>query len=82
MWYKIRGQVTGEHPIHDRWWLSEKNGLRIGTSANSLGGGKLSEISVMSEAETTSKLEEVDRYLVGKFSDFGADRMKYMSFRL
>jgi len=29
----------GEHPIHDRWWLSEKDGLRIGTSANALGMG-------------------------------------------
>jgi len=73
---------TGEHPIHDRWWLSEKNGLRIGTSANSLGMGKLSEVSLIEESDVASRLEEVDRYLTTNVSLMGTERLKYILFKL
>lgn len=35
-------------PIHDRWLIVGGRGLRLGTSFNSLGAGKVSEISVLS----------------------------------
>ncbi len=73
---------TGEHPIHDRWWLTEKDGLRIGTSANALGMGKLSEVSLIGESDAASRLAEVDRYLAGSIREVGAERLKYLSFKL
>jgi hypothetical protein len=73
---------TGEHPIHDRWWLSEKSGLRFGTSANSLRIGKLSEISEIVESDVTARVAEVDPYLAGSVREFGGGRLKSVTFRL
>ncbi len=38
-------EKQGELPIHDRWWITEGGGLRVGTSFRSLGLSKESEIS-------------------------------------
>lgn len=70
-----------EHPIHDRWWLTENNGLRFGTSANSMGMVKVSEISELDESDTVSKLTELDRYLSG-IKLLGTEKLRYLSFRL
>jgi len=70
-----------EHPIHDRWWLTEKNGLRFGTSANSLGTVKLSELSQLDELDTVAKLTELDRYLSG-INMLGSERFRYLTFKL
>jgi hypothetical protein len=51
---------AGEHPIHDRWCLSEKCGLRIGTSVKSLGIGRISELSTISENDIAPFLNEID----------------------
>lgn len=73
---------NGEHPIHDRWWLAENGGLRIGTSANALGVGKLSEISPIGESDAVTRLVEVGRYLAGSVRELGTERLKYLSFKL
>jgi len=73
---------TGEHPIHDRWWLSESGGLRVGTSASSLGVRKLSEISEITVTEANTRIEEVDRYLEGSVREVENERLKYLSFYL
>lgn len=41
----VIGDNSGALPIHDRWWLVGKAGLRMGTSFNQLGVNKDSEIS-------------------------------------
>lgn len=74
--------ATDEHPIHDRWWLTERGGLRVGTSVNSLGAGKLSEVSDISAAESAARLPEVDRYLNASVRGDGAERLSYLSFWL
>lgn len=73
---------SGAHPIHDRWLLSESGGLRVGTSANSLGMGKLSEVSPLTTGECAAKLTEVDGYLCGNTRCDGQDRLTYQSFWL
>jgi hypothetical protein len=52
----------GDSLIHDRWIISNGEGLRIGTSFNSLGVAKLSEISHL----TTEEVNEVSAEM-GKF---------------
>ncbi len=37
-------QTTGALPIHDRWWITDKAGIRLGSSYNSLGLTQDSEI--------------------------------------
>lgn len=62
--FLVMGKGThGDHPIHDRWWLSSSNGLRLGTSLNSYGTSRISEISSLSKPEVDEFLIEVDKLI-------------------
>ena len=68
--------------IHDRWILSKDNcGLRIGTSFNSIGIGKLSEISEMEPAKAKACELELDRY-IKKQRTVNEIKISYLSFTL
>jgi len=54
----------------------------MGTSANSVGVGKLSEVSAIDPSEVGNRLTEVDRYLSGSVKECGTDRILYSSFKL
>jgi hypothetical protein len=56
---------TGAHPIHDRWWLTENHGLRIGTSVKALGLSRISEVSPITETDLPLFAAEVNRYISG-----------------
>ncbi|WP_234196861.1 hypothetical protein [Pseudacidovorax sp. NFM-22] len=51
---------AGAHPIHDRWLVSKNSGLRLGTSANSIGLIKLSEVSDIDSAKASAMFNEID----------------------
>ncbi|TCK94719.1 hypothetical protein [Paraburkholderia sp. BL9I2N2] len=53
----------GKHPIHDRWIVSSKSGLRLGTSPNSIGLVRISEISEMDARQTEEKIAAIERVL-------------------
>lgn len=53
----------GKHPIHDRWMVSEKGGLRLGTSSNSMGGMRTSEVTNLTADEAADRIIEIDRFL-------------------
>ena len=73
----------GDSPIHDRWWLTKGSGLRVGTSFNSLGVAKSSEVSILSVSESLSLEAEIDQYLLfpGK-RDYGGTKLRYLRFTL
>ena len=71
----------GGHPIHDRWWLTENSGLRLGTSANGL-GMRSSEISKISESEVPNMLAEVDKFILGRVRTVENERLDHSSFYL
>jgi len=74
----IAGAVpAGDSPIHDRWWLTEGSGLRIGTSFNSLGISKESEVSLIAESEAAILESRVDEYLVRRRREFKNERVTY-----
>ncbi|MCU1239598.1 MAG: hypothetical protein JWO71_324 [Candidatus Acidoferrum typicum] len=56
-------QITGELPIHDRWWLTQNSGIRLGTSFNALGLKGGSELSLLTQAEVIDRQNEADEYL-------------------
>jgi hypothetical protein len=69
--------------IHDRWILSKSGGLRLGTSLNSLGGNKESEISMIKPNEAFNILENTLReYLESKLRTVNNQKVKYKSFTL
>jgi hypothetical protein len=49
--------------IHDRWIISKGCGLRIGTSFNSIGEGKLSEISMMEPSKASLCEHHLNQFL-------------------
>ena len=51
-------ESSAKSPIHDRWWLTEGGGLKIGTSFNSL--GKTQDSSITRIPESEAKLLESD----------------------
>jgi len=70
-------------PIHDRWIITKNGGLRIGTSINSLGCKKESEISVMQPNESLNILEHtVKDYVNKRKRELNKQRLSYKSFSL
>ena len=73
---------TGKSPIHDRWWLTDEAGLRIGTSLNDLGDSRISEISYLSKEESQDREQLVLRYVEKKDREFSGEKLLYSSFTL
>jgi hypothetical protein len=70
-------------PIHDRWIITKNSGLRLGTSINSLGTKRESEISVMKPNESLNILENtVKDYVFKKKRVLNKQRLAYKSFSL
>lgn len=53
----------GGSPVHDRWLVSNKGGIRLGTSFNSIGGMKDSEISFLTQDEASEIKLLLESYL-------------------
>lgn len=73
---------SGAMPIHDRWVLSEGSGLRIGTSFNSLGVSKASEISDIAAEDFPGVRDVIEAYLNGKPKTRNGEKLLYTSFNL
>ncbi|WP_143746535.1 hypothetical protein [Caballeronia catudaia] len=55
--------TEGKHPIHDRWIVSSGGGLRLGTSTNSMGTVRISEISEMDVSQAAEKINAIKHVL-------------------
>ena len=75
-------EVGGDSPIHDRWWITNGAGLRLGTSFGSLGRGKSSEIAALTSVEADMREKEIDQYLVRKRREQDGVKLRYVSFTL
>lgn len=65
--------------FHDRWLLTKESGLRIGTSFNSLGLSKISEISEMDAVQAAGHEQNLSRYFMRQKNIDGA-RFSYWQF--
>lgn len=72
----------GALPIHDRWWLTDSTGLRIGTSFGSLGVGRESEVSLLAPQEAASRRAEVDRFIARGVRENAGKKLSYVMFTL
>ncbi|MBI1924587.1 hypothetical protein HYR99_10080 [Candidatus Poribacteria bacterium] len=75
-------ESSGDLPIHDRWWLTHRGGIRIGTSFNSLGITKSSEITILSPEEAEQREKEVNQYLHREKREHNREKLRYISFTL
>ncbi|MDR5785228.1 hypothetical protein P9281_01445 [Caballeronia sp. LP003] len=80
--YVVGYGAEGKHPIHDRWIVTANGGLRLGTSANSIGGMRISEISLMNATEAREKVEVITRILARETRQWAGVRLHRSSFSL
>lgn len=73
---------TGKSPIHDRWWITNGAGLRLGTSLNSIGKSRISEISDLTLAEVSEREAIIRQYVISKERFFKGEKLTYSSFTL
>jgi hypothetical protein len=78
----IGGERSKESPIHDRWLLSGGAGLRFGSSFNSLGITKESEISEIAAEDVRQKEIELDQYLEREKTEYRSERLRLTTFWL
>lgn len=72
----------GDHPIHDRWFLSQDDGLRLGTSAKSLGNYRVSEVSNIEREDVPVRLNLVNSFLDRTVRVWEGSRITVSSFSL
>ena len=73
---------SGDSPIHDRWLITDNGGIRMGTSFNSLGVGKLTELSILEKDAADSKTRELDQYILRRVMEVGGKELRYKRFSL
>lgn len=74
-------EEQAKHVIHDRWLITGDAGLRLGTSFNSLGENKLSEISVIDSTRVKDLREQLGQYVRRQRTVDGA-KLQYSTFTM
>jgi hypothetical protein len=77
----ISNADSSRTPLHDRWLISGTRGLRVGTSFSSIGTGKLSEVSMLRQAECDRIGDELRRF-AREESPIEGHKISYITFRL
>jgi hypothetical protein len=72
----------GASPIHDRWWITDKAGLRVGTSFNTLGLNAECDISTLTKEEAFIRQYDIDQFLNMNAFEHKGDRINYEIFTL
>jgi len=75
----IIGNNAGDLPIHDRWWLTQRDGIRIGTSFNQLGVNKDSEISSLDSSEVEERIQEIESLIRREKREHMGERLTYQA---
>lgn len=78
----IGGVTSKESPIHDRWLVSGGGGLRFGTSLNSLGVTKDSEISELTPEDAEQRSAELHQYLTREKAEHKGEKLRLIRFAL
>jgi hypothetical protein len=80
--FVIGTKDDGEAPFHDRYVLTNNAALRLGTSLNSLGRSKLSEISDVNRNDFTSIQDTINLYRQRREKQHRGKKLEYTVFSL
>lgn len=75
-------EISQLSPIHDRWWISESAGLRIGNSSHGLGKSRISDISDLAPDEVEVRREQIKRFAIFREREYKGQRINYQSFTM
>ena len=70
-------EESEKSPIHDRSILTERSGISLGTSWNSLGSTQDSKMTVLTHTEASELSERVGQFLVDRKREYGPERLLY-----
>jgi hypothetical protein len=71
--------ARGDSPVHDRWWLTDSGGVRLGTSFGSLGGRRDSELSRLTNEAAQDLSQQFDDYASTRKKIQNAERLSYVT---
>jgi hypothetical protein len=71
-----------QHPIHDRWIVSGSSGLRLGTSANSIGIERISEVTRLSKSEAEQRRAAIVELFEPQLRSWRGERVRKLLFSL
>jgi hypothetical protein len=78
----VRTTLSNTSPIHDRWWISGKAGIGVGTSISGLGGNRISEIRDLTVEEAEEREEIIKRFVIQKIREYKGNKISYSSFTM
>jgi len=78
----VRTTSSTTSPIHDRWWISGKDGIGVGTSISGLGGNRISEIRDLTADEAEEREEIIKRFVIQKIREYKGNKIHYSSFTM
>ncbi len=74
---------NNSYPFHDRWIITKNGGLRLGTSINSLGISRESEISVMKPNDALKIREQtLNEFITRRKREINNERLNYNGFTM
>jgi hypothetical protein len=73
---------AGKHPVHDRWIVSESSGIRLGSSINSIGLTRISDLSQMTDVDAVERRRFLEVYFDNPPRLFGEERLTCSYFDL
>lgn len=74
--------TAGKHPVHDRWIVSEASGIRLGSSINSIGLTRISDLSEMTSVDANERRGFLEVYFNNPPRLFGEERLTVSYFDL
>jgi len=73
---------NAESPVHERYLISDSNGLELGISFSGLGRSKVSKISRLSRATALAQGNTLEQYLSCRVRDQDGSKIRYATFSL
>jgi hypothetical protein len=72
---------SGKPVFHDRGWITNKSGLKFGSSANAIGSPRISHISKLTRDELKKWRTDIDPFL-NRVRNYKGEKVNYLSFYL
>lgn len=76
-------EKNNDTPFHDRWLISKNSGMKLGSSINSLGYNKDTELTILKPTESLNiKEDTLSEYIRSRKREHNNQRIQYKSFNL
>lgn len=78
----IGANADGDHPIHERWFVADASGVRVGTSTKSLGNFRISEVNEIDGLEAMERFKIIEDFINRRVRVWCGDKLSLSSFAL